>query len=342
MSRRRSGFTLIELLVVISIMGMLMAMIFPAFGGILETVRRTGCKSKMDSIVKAINVYESGASKGFPGLVESGRKIKKYPNGTPMTWATSILNQMQETALHKSWYDPAEGDVDMKVETINSYVCASDTRDDNSMQQLSYVINAGAIEDGKDPNIAGVSGNRTPAALTQRLQSNGIAFNRYSIIPGVPLPPRVTKSGIQSKKGLQYMALLSENLQAWNWGDKRIGEIPPTPYDDRLNKKNAPAIEAQAYTGFVWNGLHVNLGTEKDPDPSRIDKAPDGNPIWARPSSNHPNGVNMIFCDGSNRFITNSIARHVYQSICMTDPKKAVGNDLNELVRKQDPTESDF
>lgn len=337
MSRRRNGFTLIELLVVISIMGMLMAMIFPAFGGILESVRRTGCKTKMDSIVKGISLYESGAAKGFPGLIESGRKTKKYPNGTPMTWATAILNQVGEAAMHKSWYEPEDGKPEMQVNSVSSYVCASDNSDDNSTQQLSYVINAGSIEDGKDPSIAGVSGRKDPK-LEQRLRSNGIAFNRYSTTPGV-MPFKVTKSSIQSKKGLAYMALLSENLQAWNWGDKRVGDGAPLPYDDRLQRKNAPAIEAQMYTGFVWNGLPINQGAN-DKDPSLEGKALD--PTWARPSSNHPNGANMIFCDGSNKFITNQIARHVYQALCMSDPARAIGADISELTPKWQPNDSDF
>jgi prepilin-type N-terminal cleavage/methylation domain-containing protein/prepilin-type processing-associated H-X9-DG protein len=336
MSRRRDGFTLIELLVVISIMGMLMAMIFPAFGGIMESVRRTQCNTKMKSVSDGIGLYES--NKGFPGLVESGLKTKKYPNGTPMTWATAILNQVGEAALHKSWYEPEDDKPVMLVNAVGSYVCPSDLSDDSSRQQLSYVINAGSIEDGKDPSIAGVSGGRRDPKLDQRLRSNGIAFNRYSTTPGVK-SHKVTKSYIQSKKGLGYTALLSENIQAWNWGDKREGEGQPLAYDDRLQRKNAPATEAQMYTGFVWNGLPINLGT-KDKDPSLENKALD--PTWARPSSNHPNGVNMMFCDGSNKFITNQIARHVYQALCMTDPKQAVGADISELTPKWQPNDSEF
>ncbi len=337
-SRRRDGFTLIELLVVITIMGMLMAMIFPAFGAILESVRRAGCVTNMNSVAKAIDLYESGAAKGFPGLVEAGMESRKYPNGVPMTWAATILNQVGNAELHKSWYEPKDGKPEMRVEPVKVYFCTSDNRDDQSSQQLSYVINAGSLEDGKDPAIAGVVG-RVPPELDQRLRSNGIAFNRYSTTSGV-IPHKVTKSYIQSKKGLQYMALLSENVQAWNWGDKRMSDDSPLPYDDRLRKKNAGAVEAQMFTGFVWNGLGVNQTATDDQDVGQLDKAPD--PSWARPSSNHPDGVNMIFCNGAVKFVTNAIEKHVYQSLCMTDPSRAMGKDINPLVKQYQPADGDF
>ncbi|MEX2187575.1 MAG: DUF1559 domain-containing protein [Pirellulales bacterium] len=337
-SRRRDGFTLIELLVVITIMGMLMAMIFPAFGAILESVRRAGCVNNLSSISKAIDLYESGAGNGFPGLVEAGRKSRKYPNGVPMTWATTILDQLGSKELHKTWYEPEDGKPEMTVEPVKVYFCTSDNRDDLSAQQLSYVINAGAIEDGKDPAIAGVTG-RAPPQLSERLMSNGIAFNRYNTTPGV-IARKVTKSGIQSKKGLAYTALLSENVQAMNWGDKRVGESPPLAYDNLLTAKNSGAPETQMYTGFVWNGLGINQTETDDQDIGQIDRAP--NPMWARPSSNHPDGVNMIFCNGGVKFVTNAIEVYVYQALCMTNPKTAIGEGMSPLVKEYSPADGDF
>lgn len=337
--RRRQGFTLIELLVVITIMGMLMAMIFPAFGAILELVRRTGCTNNMKQVSNAIDLYASNRSQGFPGLVEAGKKSREYRNGVPMTWATAILDQVGSKELYKTWYEPEPGKPAMRVERVSIYICSSDNRDDLSSQQLSYVINAGAIEDGRDPAIAGVTG-RVPPQLDQRLRSNGIAFNRYSTTPGA-VAFRVTKASLQTK-GLKYIALLSENVQAWNWGDKRINEDQPMAYDDRLTKMNAGAAEAQMYTGFVWNGFHINQTETDDQEISQFDKVPDNDPRWARPSSNHPDGVNMYFCDNSTKFITNAIERHVFQSLCMTDPKRAIGKDIDPLVKSYEPSDGDF
>ena len=338
--RRRHGFTLVELLVVITIIGMLMAMMFPALGSIIEAVRNTGCQANLNSVYKGVTLYESGVAKGFPGLVESGKKSKRYPNGVPMTWAVSILNQLGDANIHTTWYDPQEGSPEMIVAPVKAYFCGSDNPDNNSEQQLSYVINAGSISDGAEPAIAGATGGRVAKDLDQRLRSNGIAFNRYTTTPGF-VAPKITRSTF--RKGAQFMALLSENIQAWNWGDKRQINGAPLPYDDRINRKNSGAVEAQMYTGFVWDGLQINEGTPDKPDFNLIYEAPD--PRWARPSSNHPDGVNMAFCSGQVRFVRNRIQRHVYQSLCMTDPKHAISGEKNGLdpqVRSYEPNEDDF
>jgi prepilin-type N-terminal cleavage/methylation domain-containing protein/prepilin-type processing-associated H-X9-DG protein len=337
--RRRNGFTLVELLVVITIIGMLMAMMFPALGSIIDAVRNAGCQANLNSIYKGVNLYEAGVNKGFPGLVENGRKSKAFPNGVPMPWTVSILSQLGEVPIHKTWYEPQDGSEQMLVAPIRTYVCGSDYAE-NTEQQLSYVINAGSIGEGLEPAVAGVQGGRVDKNLDIRLQSNGIAFNRYTTVPGFS-PPRIKRSSF--KKGAQFMALLSENIQAWNWGDKRRPGDKPMPYDDRIARKSSGAKEAQMFTGFVWDGLQINEGTKEQPDVRQLYEAPDS--IWARPSSFHPDGVNMMFCDGSIRFVRNRIQRAVYQSLCMTNPQRASSTQRNGLepdVRAKEPTEDDF
>jgi prepilin-type N-terminal cleavage/methylation domain-containing protein/prepilin-type processing-associated H-X9-DG protein len=337
--RRRDGFTLVELLVVITIIGMLMAMMFPALGSIIDAVRNAGCQNNLTTIYKAIGLYESGVAKGFPGLVENGRKSKAFPHGVPMVWSVAILNQMNEGPTYKTWYEPQDGGAQMTEAQIKSYICGSDYAD-NTEQQLSYVINAGSIEDGAEPAIVGTGNSAKNKDLMTRLTSNGIAFNRYTTTPGI-VPHRVTRSSF--KKGAGFMALLSENIQAMNWGDKRQPGGKPLPYDDRLNRKNSGAPEAQMFTGFVWDGLQINEGTQEQPDVRLVYEAPSRE--WARPSSFHPDGANMIFCDGSLRFVRNRIERAVYQSLCMTNPQKAIStirNGLEPAVRSIEPKEDDF
>ncbi|MDX1933956.1 MAG: prepilin-type N-terminal cleavage/methylation domain-containing protein [Capsulimonadales bacterium] len=54
----RSGFTLIELLVVIAIIAILAAIIFPAFAGVQENVRRANCMDNMRKLYVAVRQYQ--------------------------------------------------------------------------------------------------------------------------------------------------------------------------------------------------------------------------------------------------------------------------------------------
>src|SRR5687768_17540360 len=66
-SRRvRTGFTLVELLVVITIIGMLMALIFPAFGAFLARTRVASCQNNLKQVAGAVRMYES-KKLVFPG-----------------------------------------------------------------------------------------------------------------------------------------------------------------------------------------------------------------------------------------------------------------------------------
>ena len=44
---------------------------------------------------------------------------------------------------------------------------------------------------------------------------------------------------------------------------------------------------------------------------------------YARPASNHPGGVNVVFCDGHYHFLREDVAYSVYQTLMAPDPKKA-------------------
>ena len=56
-NKRRFGFTLIELLVVVSIMGLLMSILLPAFGRARLSAKKTQCANRLRSIFSATMMY---------------------------------------------------------------------------------------------------------------------------------------------------------------------------------------------------------------------------------------------------------------------------------------------
>ncbi len=307
MSTSRRAFTLVELLVVITIIGMLLAMTFPSLQGVLAAARRQDCANKLRDLAHAAEARQQGTDDRYPALVDKGAPLPGGRRGEPITWAAALLEYVGQRPLGDTWTSPRTNK-SYVVARVSSYVCSEDSTATGD-QPLSYVINAGAIEDADKPNMA-----------------NGIAFSRYLSRNGV------SRSQIGTYKNLAATILFSENLQAANWADRRESrQDAPRAYDG-----NPPtsARQAQQFTGFVYNGLLINQGDEsrsgRDADFNGPATAP--SPMWARPSSEHPAGVNVAMCGGGVRFVNQAIDRHVFQYLCVTNPDKADASGLDRRV----------
>jgi prepilin-type N-terminal cleavage/methylation domain-containing protein len=78
---RRGGFTLIELLVVITIIGMLMAMVFPAVNLVLETVKTNQCQATLKGIGTAISTAQAQRGGKWPTV--SSKPVDCKPAEVP-------------------------------------------------------------------------------------------------------------------------------------------------------------------------------------------------------------------------------------------------------------------
>ena len=72
--RSRTGFTLIELLVVIAIIGILAAIMFPAFATARESARRAACGSNLRQIGMGLQMYTMDHTERMPGAGPTGRE----------------------------------------------------------------------------------------------------------------------------------------------------------------------------------------------------------------------------------------------------------------------------
>ncbi len=158
----------------------------------------------------------------------------------------------------------------------------------------AYVINAGQADSPDDVSPG-------------MIEANGIATDLT-----VAGPVLVSPQYVASHDGAPYTLLTSENIQAQSW---------------------ALTDAAKLYSGttFLWwsnppqdtRDYEINRG--RTPPRNRRDL------VHCRPSSNHPGGVVVSFCDGHVRFIAENIDYDVYKQL-MTPNGAASGDAVNRDI----------
>lgn len=146
-SARRHGFTLIELLVVIAIIAVLVAILLPAVQQAREAARRSQCRNNLKQIGIALASYHE-AHEGFPAGFYSAHASTSgeaaavgadpvYWNAAPgWGWSTMLLPYLDQANIYESLtltqpvWDAAHADA---VQTkISTFLCPSSAGDEEA------------------------------------------------------------------------------------------------------------------------------------------------------------------------------------------------------------------
>jgi prepilin-type N-terminal cleavage/methylation domain-containing protein len=288
---RRKGFTLVELLVVVIVIAMLAGLLLPAVVRGREAARRAECLNNQGQLVKAMQQFENARGQ-LPGY------INKFGGVSNLSWIVMLLPYVGEQELWKQWRDPnttlAQKYQSARV-PLSVVKCPSNTA--IPPLGLSFVVNCGRADLPNDvkPGATGLFFDHTVA--------NPVVV-RTEAIPD----------------GADNTIMMSENLQATSWAP---------PVDGSGNW--APSTrEKVAHVGMLWLG---------DTQSSRF------SPCWqvnqcrdamqnelsprldlARPSSNHPGGVNVSYASGRQQFMDEGIDYTVFRQLMAPDDARAAGS----------------
>jgi prepilin-type N-terminal cleavage/methylation domain-containing protein/prepilin-type processing-associated H-X9-DG protein len=324
------GFTLIELLVVIAIIAVLIALLLPAVQAAREAARRAQCINNLKQIGLGLHNYHS-ANNCFP----LGGSLAPYNLGSTNIWgnwsaSALMLNYLEQgplyNAINFSWapepyteptpqdagYASTGGFINSTVYNtkIAMFLCPSDgnaglininsyhasfgttTNDDPQantgilgLQQLCSIAN---VTDGTsntiayaealcgDPNVSG------PRRANGTMISSGAAIQLLD----VNTAGLAVVQGDLAKCSTAFQTVFYADDRGYRWGGAMTGIT-------LFNTVVPPNGGGQ----FMWNGCRADGCCVQTQGAHYLPA-----------TSNHPGGVNALFCDGSARFVKNSVS----------------------------------
>jgi prepilin-type N-terminal cleavage/methylation domain-containing protein/prepilin-type processing-associated H-X9-DG protein len=277
--RPRRAFTLIELMIVVGIIAILISLLLPAIQSAREQARRAQCTNNLLQLGIAMANYASTHSVLPPGVVNDTGPIFNLPHGYHHGWAVQILPFIGQNNVYRHFNLQesvyAASNLTARDVRIATFLCPSS----GSPGPISY---AGCHHDVEAP----------------------IAMDNHGVLY---LNSHVRLD--EFTDGAAQTILLGES----RGGDPILGWASGT----RATLRN---------TGNALNGRstllapsnNTSLLTDQERSAAIEKMVEDGViPVdfVGGFSSQHPYGGNFLFCDGSVRFVRNSIDARVYQHL---------------------------
>ena len=326
-SYSRRGFTLIELLVVIAIIGVLIGLLLPAVQAAREAARRAQCVNNLKQIGLALHNYHD-VTGGIPwGFGWDGT----YPWAYTTSVQLYLLPYMEQTPLYNAinFVDAASlGDVGTFhpnsprnltiIRTqVNGFLCPSDLdRMTNPEGHNNYMACAMANADiynersGSPDQFTGIAAflGRFHKAFSFRDITDGLSqtFAFSEAVKGIG-------GGMTNDPLFPSSAIIQITAT----------EVGSPQADYNLCKPTNPTPSSPVFTnaqplGFYWFSgwnLCTRIPFNMPPNsPVQCGSTPT-TAYYTGPTSRHSGGVNALFCDGSVKFIKNSIGLPTYWAL---------------------------
>jgi prepilin-type N-terminal cleavage/methylation domain-containing protein/prepilin-type processing-associated H-X9-DG protein len=360
-SDRSRGFTLIELLVVIAIIAVLIALLLPAVQSAREAARRSQCTNNLKQIGLAIHNYISvndtippaGSWTGSPAVPANYAYATWYPGGggylsqlgIPMN-AGMIIRMfpfMEQQQNFNSYNFSAANSINtgtwqqnatVLYAQVNTFLCPSDRNkaDTNNTWTPPGSTTAKFCGETNYANVMGCSPVLTGGAL------NGPSW----YLGGDPLVGKVIKLASVTD-GTSNTAMYSEWVKGTS-GDYLsfkgiVWNGPPLSANPLNDAKTCAASTSQSWD---WKGqFYLDQDSGRGgglwfitfPNQRACDSDKSGSISYGQfgsligPSSNHPGGVNVLFLDGSVRFIKDTIGQQPYYAIATVAQGEVISAD---------------
>lgn len=307
--RNIRGFTLIELLVVIAIIGVLVALLLPAVQAAREAARRAQCTNNLKQIGLAMHNYHTSLDVFPPGYISLVQSTSATAPefGPGWGWGTMVLNHLEQGPLYNAVNfslpitDPGSSTV--RTASLSAYLCPSSVGSGPVViSNTSGTVLASDLTPGQYIACAGQFEIADSPA-----DNNGLFFRNS----------RIGMKDIQDGSSTTLMAgERSRNVADATW----VGAIPNGQVCTKSGFKPTP--ECDPSNAMVLGHTGPSPGTVIYIDTPN-NKGAGADDFW----SLHPGGCNFLFCDGSVRFIKESVNAKVFSYLSTRAGGEVVSSD---------------
>jgi prepilin-type N-terminal cleavage/methylation domain-containing protein/prepilin-type processing-associated H-X9-DG protein len=363
MRRRSSGFTLIELLVVIAIIGILIALLLPAVQSAREAGRRAQCINNLKQIGLALHNYHSthgsfppgrmvpylgnfaGSVTGdcYQGGIAVHMHLAPYLEAAPMFNAWNFGNSRVRTSTplclanvtvvqmrSSVFICPSESnDPGLTNTPVNNYrynigvtVCQSSAFFDSGATQAPWTNNCLAEINGarggmfKEEGVIGIShvrdGTSNTAAFSERMIGDltdtlgGLSAGDARRPTTDQRSPDLTTDEFIRRCEQDFLTVTRQSpFYGIGTGAQHYANIEHTMYN-HIFSPNSRIFDCNSGQSFHDSPNEVSITTAR---------------------SYHPGGVNVLFSDGSVRFVKDAVNVGVWRALGTRAGNEAVSAD---------------
>jgi len=359
MFRARRGFTLIELLVVIAIIAVLIALLLPAVQAAREAARRIQCTNNLKQLGLAFANYES-SNTSYPssaifltgsGACTGAGALRSCQN-TP--WFVMMLPFIEQSPLYNAFNVAlgSEGPLALGLpglttnstvmtSRIASFQCPSDNVLTFGMSTLAnlgvpgtftwamtkgnYGINWGNTDFGQ-----AVSGSAFPSAALHLQSPFGI--NASASGPSLVRIASVTDGTSNTQFASEILQGAQDDVRGSMFISLAGASSFMTRFTPNGNQDYVPLLLPWSTAGVLTAGTKTDLLFQGLCDSQPVQQlactglsSEGANFNGSR--SRHPGGINMLFGDGSVRFVKNSISPNTWIALGSISAGEVVSSD---------------